>query len=141
MTGKIMLTATVSLLLTAAWSADNAAPVNAPTAPAPAAVKDAPKTSADAPKAEDPKAETPRVLTEEEKAKIQALETERRELLRKIQQKRMELLKNNPKLRKIYLDILRQTQELAIELDSNMDIRDLNRALREVETQLKDAKK
>ena len=53
----------------------------------------------------------------------------------------MELLKNNPKLRKMYLEIVRQTQELAIELDSDLDIRSLNRDLRQVETQLKAKRK
>lgn len=137
MTGKFMLIAAASLVLTAARAANPS-----PTSPADklAAAKDDPKPAAVTAKAKTNE-KAVKESTEEEKAKIQELEAERLALLRKLQQKRIDLLKNNPKLHKMYLDILKQTQELAIELDSDMEIRTLNRELREIETKLKEKRK
>ena len=137
MTGKFMLIAAASLVLTAARAANPA-----PTSPADklAAAKDDPKPAV-AEKAKPDEKAVKKTTTEEDMAKIQELETERRALLLKLQQKRIELLKNNPKLHKMYMDILKQTQDLAIELDSDMEIRTLNRELHEIEMQLKEKRK
>ncbi|MBQ9337808.1 MAG: hypothetical protein IJS14_11000 [Lentisphaeria bacterium] len=136
MTGKIMLAAAVSLILTAAWSADPSA--NVPVDKL-AAAKDSPKQEPE--QKQKPAAKEKKTDPEEEAAKIRELENQRRALFRRLQQKRIDLLKNNPKLNKMYLDILRQTQELAIELDSDMEIRALNNELREVEKQLNEKRK
>ena len=68
--------------------------------------------------------------------RIAALDQQRTELMMKIHRKRQELLKNNPKLRKMHQLLLKQTRELALELDSNIQMRKLNDSLRDVERQL-----
>lgn len=74
---------------------------------------------------------------EQEKAeRIAALDQQRTELVLKIHKKRQELLKSNPKLRKMHQQLLKQTRELALELDSNIQMRRLNNSLRDVERQL-----
>ena len=141
MPGKFMLTAAVALMLTAAWAAGPGTPAAKSPADKLAAAKDEPDPAEVQKKDAAAKPEEKKLSPEEEQEKIRQLEAERIELLKKIQKKRTELLKNNPKLRKMYLEILRQTQELAIELDSDLDIRSLNSDLREIETQLKAKRK
>ena len=141
MPGKFMLTAAAALMLTAAWAAGPGAPAAKSPADKLAAAEEKPAVPPTGKDAGTAKPEAKKISPEEEREQIRQLEAERIQLLRKIQNKRMELLKNNPKLRKMYLEIIRQTQELAIELDSDLDIRSLNRELREVETQLKAKRK
>ena len=75
---------------------------------------------------------------EQEKAeRIAALNRKRAGLLLKIYKKRQELLRNNPKLRRMYQQLLKQTRDLALELDSNFQMRSLNDSLHDVERQLK----
>lgn len=89
-------------------------------------------------KTETKQEEISRKTTEQEKAeKLAELNSKRLELLRKIHQKRQELLKNNPKLRRMYQQLLKQTRELALELDANREMRKLNDSLSEVERRLK----
>ena len=77
----------------------------------------------------------------EEEIKIQELLYQRNELIRKIHQKRVDLLKNNPKLRRMYLQLLKQTRELAMELDSNREMRMMNDALNEINRKLEQEQK
>lgn len=79
---------------------------------------------------------------EREKAKrIEELTEKRQALLLKIHQKRKDLLKNNPKLRRMYLQLLKDTRELALELDANREMRELNDQLQEVERELNQKQK
>ncbi len=64
----------------------------------------------------------------EELAKIQELEEQCAKLRTQIEKKRAQLLKTNPKLIKMYLELVRQARELALELDSNREIQELNEA-------------
>ncbi len=64
----------------------------------------------------------------EELAKIQELEEQCAQLRTRIVEKRAQLLKTNPKLTKMYLELVRQARELALELDSNREIQELNEA-------------
>ena len=73
----------------------------------------------------------------EKAARIAELNSKKTELTRKIYQKRQELLKNNPKLRRMYQQLLKQTRELALELDANREMRQLNDSLSDVERRLK----
>ena len=75
---------------------------------------------------------------EQEKArKISELNSKRTELIRRIHEKRQGLLKNNPKLRRMHQQLLKQVRELALELNANREMRTLNDELSEVERQLK----
>ena len=78
----------------------------------------------------------PKTAEQEKAERIAALDRQRAELVLKIHRKRQELLKNNPKLRKMHQLLLKQTRELALELDSNLQMRKLNDSLRDVERQL-----
>ena len=75
---------------------------------------------------------------EREKArKLAELNSKRTELIRRIHEKRQNLLKNNPKLRRMHQQLLKQVRELALELNANREMRTLNDELSEVERQLK----
>lgn len=74
---------------------------------------------------------------QERAAKIAELSSKRTDLIRKIHLKRQDLLKNNPKLRRMYQQLLKQTRELALELDANREMRQLNDGLADVERRLK----
>ncbi len=69
--------------------------------------------------------------------KIAELNSKRTGLIRRIHEKRQELLKNNPKLRRMHQQLLKQVRELALELNANREMRTLNDELSEVERQLK----
>ena len=84
-----------------------------------------------------PKAMSQETTEQEKAAKIAELNSKKTELIRKIHQKRQELLKNNPKLRRMYQQLLKQTRELALELNANREMRQLNDSLGDVEHQLK----
>ena len=78
-----------------------------------------------------------RQAAEQEKAKkLAELSIKRTELIRKIHEVRKELLKNNPKLRRMHQQLMKQTRELALELEANREMRKLNDNLTEVERQL-----
>ena len=72
--------------------------------------------------------------------KIQSLTVQHRDLLEKQKRKRKELLKNNPKIRRMYLQILKQARQLALELDANREIRQINDQLQEIEKTLEKEK-
>ena len=76
-------------------------------------------------------------ISPEEEARVRELQDQRNELLQKIHRKRVELLKNDPKLHRMYIQLLKQTRALALELDSNREMRELNDALSEVEKKIK----
>ena len=79
-----------------------------------------------------------RKAAEREKAeKLANLNSKRTELIRKIHEKRQDLLKNNPKLRRLHQQLLKQARELALELNANREMRALNDNLSEVERQLR----
>ena len=103
MTGKLMLAASL-LTFSAAIQT-----VSADTVPPP-----------------KPNTEARQRISPEQAEKIQELKTQRKELLAKIQKRRAELLKNNPKLMKMYLQLLKQARELALELDADRKIQELN---------------
>ena len=84
-----------------------------------------------------PKVFSQRAAERERALKLAELNKERTDLLRKIHLKRQELLKNNPKLRRMHQQLLKQTRELALELDANREMRQLNDSLDEVERRLK----
>ena len=84
-----------------------------------------------------PKVFSQRAVERERALKLAELNKERTDLLRKIHLKRQELLKNNPKLRRMHQQLLKQTRELALELDANREMRQLNDSLDEVERRLK----
>ena len=75
-------------------------------------------------------------ISPEEEARVRELQDQRNELLQKIHRKRVELLKNDPKLRRMYMQLLKQTRELAMELDANREMRIMNDALSEIERKL-----
>ena len=68
--------------------------------------------------------------------RIQTLTDQRRELLEKKKQKRTGLLKNNPKMRRMYLQILKQARQLALELDADREISQMNDQLHDIERNL-----
>ena len=83
------------------------------------------------------KAVSQKAAEQEKAARIAELNSKRTELTRRIHLKRQELLKNNPKLRRMYQQLLKQTRELALELDANREMRQLNDSLSDVERRLK----
>ena len=68
----------------------------------------------------------------EKTERIQTLTAEQGNLVEKQKQKRKELLKNNPKLRRMYLQILKQARQLALELDADREISQINDRLHEI---------
>lgn len=79
----------------------------------------------------------PKAAEREKAGKIAELNSKRINLIRQIHEKRQGLLKNNPKLRRMHQQILKQVRELALELNANREMRTLNDELSEVERQLK----
>lgn len=79
----------------------------------------------------------PQAAEREKAGKIAELNSKRTELIRRIHEKRQGLLKNNPKLRRMHQQLLKQVRELALELNANREMRTLNDELGEVERQLK----
>ena len=79
----------------------------------------------------------PKVAEREKAQKIAELNSKRTDLIRRIHEKRQGLLKNNPKLRRMHQQLLKQVRELALELNANREMRTLNDELSEVERQLK----
>ncbi len=118
MTGKLMLAAGMLVLFASVQAAPSADKV-------PSAQEDAVARK---------KAE------KEELAKIQELEKQCAELRSRIRKKRVQLLKNNPKLTKMYMDLVRQARELALELDSNREIQELNDAFSDADKKLRQLK-
>ena len=94
--------------------------------PAPAPASAAPATNTKAPQ-----------LDPADAAKLAELQAEKAELVRKIALKRTELLKNDPKLHRMHIQLLKQIRALALEMDSNREMRELNDALSEVEKKMK----
>ena len=70
-------------------------------------------------------------------ARIQTLTAQHSDLIEKQKKKRQELLKTNPRLRRMYLQILKQTRQLALELDSDREMNALNDQIHAVEKELK----
>ena len=79
----------------------------------------------------------PKAAEREKARKIEELNSKRTDLIRRIHEKRQGLLKNNPKLRRMHQQLLKQVRELALELNANREMRTLNDELGEVERQLK----
>ncbi len=79
----------------------------------------------------------PKAAEREKARKIAELNSKRTDLIRRIHEKRQGLLKNNPKLRRMHQQLLKQVRELALELNANREMRTLNDELSEVERQLK----
>ena len=79
----------------------------------------------------------PKAAEREKAGKIAELNSKRINLIRQIHEKRQGLLKNNPKLRRMHQQLLKQVRELALELNANREMRTLNDELSEVERQLK----
>ena len=77
-----------------------------------------------------------KIAEKEELARIRELEQQHAELLARIRKKRAELLKSNPKMIKMYLDLLKKARELALELDSDPDIQEMNETRSEMEKKL-----
>ena len=119
MKGKLLLAAGILTLFTAVQGAPSQEPASSAQADAVARKK----------------------AEKEELAKIQALEEQCAELRTKIREKRAQLLKTNPKLTKMYLELVRQARELALELDSNREIQELNDACSDAEKKLQQLKK
>lgn len=113
MTGKWILTAAVCLMLSEVSAVQPVQPVK---------------------KTEPGTAE--KRISPEEMQKIQELKNLRLEILKNIRKKRAELLSGNPKLRKMYLQLLQLSRELALELDSNREMKELNDAYYEIEKKL-----
>ena len=84
-----------------------------------------------------PKVIDPKTAEREKAKKIAELSSKRTDLIRRIHEKRQGLLKNNPKLRRMHQQLLKQVRELALELNANREMRTLNDELSEVERQLK----
>ncbi len=95
------------------------------------------KNAGKAPTETSPKVTSGKTAEQEKAEKIAELNSKRTELIGKIHRKRQELLKNNPKLRRMYQQQLKQTLELALELDANREMRQLNDGLADVERRLK----
>lgn len=90
-----------------------------------------------APKGADQQAAVSKNAEQEKAKRITELNRTRTDLILKIHKKRQELLKNNPKLKRLYQQLLKQTRELALELNANNEMRKLNDSLNDVERQLK----
>ena len=69
--------------------------------------------------------------------RIAELNRRKMELIRQIHATRKDLLKNNPKLRRMHQQLLKQARELALELNANREMSKLNDSLSEVESMLK----
>jgi len=78
-----------------------------------------------------------RAVVKEKDARIRTLTEQHRGLLEKQKQKRKELLKTNPKIRRMYLQILKQVRQLAMELDANREISQINDRIHETEKELR----
>ena len=68
---------------------------------------------------------------------LDALKKEKSELLIKIHNKRVELIKENPSLMELQKKIMALHKELAIRIDNNEEMRKLTDKLRSIETQIK----
>ena len=75
-------------------------------------------------------------VVQEKSTRIRTLTDQHRELIEKQKQKRKELLKTNPKIRRMYLQILKEARQLALELDANREISQINDRLHEIEKDL-----
>ena len=94
----------------------------------------------------DTTVQSPKTATESQTvfqnpAEAEKLLKEKAELRQKMLKTRANLLKNDPKLRKLYLDLMRTTRQLAIELNSQPEMRKLNDSLSEVNEKLEKLKK
>ena len=111
------------MLLSAAWIAFNAVGADSATSPSDLGSGD--------------KNVDIRAVVKEKDARIQTLTVQHRELLEKQKRKRKELLKTNPKIRRMYLQILKQVRQLAMELDANREISQINDRIHETEKELR----
>ena len=110
------------MLLSAAWIAFNAVGADSATSPSDLGSGD--------------KNVDIRAVVKEKDARIQTLTVQHRELLEKQKRKRKELLKTNPKIRRMYLQILKQVRQLAMELDANREISQINDRIQDTEKEL-----
>ena len=110
------------MLLSAAWIAFNAVGADSTTSPSDLGSGD--------------KNVDIRAVVKEKDATIQTLTVQHRELLEKQKRKRKELLKTNPKIRRMYLQILKQVRQLAMELDANREISQINDRIQDTEKEL-----
>lgn len=111
------------MLLSAVWIAFNAAGADSAVSPSDSGSGD--------------KNMDIRAVAKEKDARIRSLTEQHRGLLEKQKQKRKELLKNNPKIRRMYLQILKQVRQLAMELDANREISQINDRIHETEKELR----
>lgn len=64
------------------------------------------------------------------------LEARKKVLEENIRKKRQELLRTDPKLRRMHEQLLKQIRAIAIELDSKKEMRSLNDAAKEIDVKL-----
>lgn len=69
------------------------------------------------------------------------LEARKKVLVENIRKKRLELLRTDPKLRRMHDQLLKQTRAIAIELDSKKEMRSLNDAAKEIDAKLEKLRK
>lgn len=71
-----------------------------------------------------------------DRAAAEKLLTERKALILKMHEKRMELIKKDPKLKRLHDQITALHRELAIELDSKRDMMVLNSDLKSIDSRI-----
>ena len=69
-------------------------------------------------------------------AQAEKLLSEREMLVMKIHKLRMELIKKDPKLRRMYEQLIQQARELAMELESKKEMRNVTESLGEIDSKL-----
>ena len=90
--------------------------------------------SADYPGKEPPAGKTVSARTTESKAELLA---KKQALIRKRQQKKTQLIRNDLRLRRLRNQILRLAKELTLEVDSKPEIREINEEIRAVDRLLR----
>ena len=71
-----------------------------------------------------------------DKAQAEKLLAEREMLVQKIHAMRLELIKKDPKLRRMYEQLIQQARELAMELESKKEMRNVTESLGDIDSKL-----
>lgn len=71
-----------------------------------------------------------------DKAQAEKLLAEREMLVQKIHAMRLELIKKDPKLRRMYEQLIQQARDLAMELESKREMRNITDSLGELDSKL-----
>lgn len=74
-------------------------------------------------------------------ARAQKLLDERKALVLKIHKLRMELIRKDPRLRRMYEQLIQQARELAGELESKKEMRNMTESLGEIDSRLNGLRK